>query len=860
MKIINVKCEYLDNPIGIDIMHPRITWCYEKDYANENFAQKSFIIHYSINDEKIKTEIVNASSMNYIFKDSFKSRDIINYQIEVIGEDEKHFLSEKYSFEYGLLSQNDFVGKWISGNYRVKKGKRYPADYFKKEFSIENLKDIERARVYASACGLYEICINNQRVGDFILAPGSTDYNKRIQYQTYDILPLLKDGKNEIIIILGDGWYRGNNGGSGKPNTFGKVTKVYFQCELFDVFGRKKVITSDETFLWSNDGPIVFNDIKDGEIYDANKIPTFSKKAKVIKNAKYNMKASNNYFVKEKEVYEPIREFITPKGKHVLEFENNLSGYISFKLNANEGDLIHIVMGEYIDNDGEFSLLNIQDHTKKYGDTPKQEIYYVCKEGLNTYKSRFYYGGFKYALIETDVKYSLNDFKQVAVYSDFSLISNFECSNKLVNIFHQNTINSLKANSVDVPTDCPTRERAGWTGDSQIFFNSAAYLANYQPFIRKHMNDIIDRQFKDGRFSHIVPTVNEPFFLHTLNGSVGWADAGILIPYRFYKLYNDAKYIESIYEPMKKYIDFVIKRIGKWGGPISKKVKISSKNKKYLVRRGQSYGEWTEPNEIYPQVWTDVIFPHPEVSTAYTNYVLTCFKEIEEVLGHKNEAQKLDKYINGTKNAYQELVTLDEFSLNTKRQALLVRPLYMNLLNEEQTKYAREKLVEDLKEFNWRIGTGFLSTPFILFVLNDINPEYAYKLLENKEKPGWLYMAKNSTGSIWESREGVKPDYGLSSLNHYSKGAMVEFLYRGVLGINVLKENEFLITPSIGGSFSFAKGYYSSLYGKVEVSWERKDNLVSFEIDVPLNTNADFKYKNYSKHLTNGHHEFVLNF
>ena len=856
MKIENVKCEYLTNPIGIDILSPRITWNYKSE-GDEKLLQKAFKIHYSINKNNYVSELVESSSMNYIFTNPFKSRDIIKYKIEAIMNDDTHVFSEENSFEIGLLNETDFHAKWISGNYKVKRKTRYPADYFKKEFSIEDLNKITKARAYASACGLYELFINDKKVGDFVLAPGSTDYRKRVQYQTYDILPLLKEGRNEIKIILGDGWYRGNNGGSGKPNTFGKVSKAFLQCEFFSDDKLLFEVLSDEKFSWSNDGPIIFNDIKDGEFFDANLDPTYKGRAKEI-HKKYNLKASNNYFVKEKEEHYPIKEITTPKKKHVLLFENNLSGYIAFKLKGKKGDKIRIVMGEYIDNDGEFSLLNIQDHTK-YGDTPRQEINYIFKDGINEYKSKFYYGGFKYALIESDVPYELTDFKQIVIYSDLSLISNFECSNNLVNIFFKNTINSLKSNSVDVPTDCPTRERAGWTGDSQIFFNSAAYLMDYAPFIRKHINDLIDRQFKDGRFSHIVPTVNEPFFMHTLNGSVGWADAGILIPYRFYKLYGDKKYLESIYDPMKKYINFMIKRIGKWGGPISKHIKISHKNKKYLVRKGQSYGEWAEPNDIYPQDWKDVIFPHPEVSTAYTNYVLTCFQEIERVLGHEEEAQKLDKYIKGTRGAYQELITLKEFSLDTKRQALLVRPLYMDLLDEEQKKFAQNKLIVDLNDFSWRIGTGFLSTPFILFVLKDIDPEYAYKLLENEEKPGWLYMAKNSTGSIRESWEGVQQNYGLSSLNHYSKGAMVEFLFKAVLGINVNAENSFKIEPVIGGTFKFAKGYYDSLYGRVSASWERENKKINFKISIPPNTKAEFIFKDFQCELVPGINELSLN-
>ncbi len=853
MKIINVKCEYLKNPLGIDIKFPRISREYE---GSDN--QLAYRIHYFINNSEEKlTHLIETSSMNYTFKDVFKSRDIVKYKIEVITSKNETIESEENSFEFGLLSKEDFKAKWISGNYKVNKKRRYNADYFKKEFEV---KDIIKARLYITSCGVYEARINDKKVGNIVLAPGSTSFKKRIQYQTYDCLSLLKEGTNRLEVALGDGLFRGSSGAWGHRNIFGKETKLYLQLELTDKNNNVTTIISDDSFLWSNDGPIKLNDMKDGERVDASLIPSYKGKAKLT-DFKTTFRCSNNNPVVEKEYFKPTKEIITPSGKHILEFPTMLAGYVTFKVNAKKGDYIKLTLGEMINKNGEFDMSNIQCRNKRVV-TPLQMCTYICKDGINEYKPKFFFGGFRYCLLETNIKdYKLEDFTAVRIYNDFDETSSFECSNNLINIFYQNTLNSTKSNSIEIPTDCPTRERAGWTGDAQVFFNTASYITDYSAFIRKYLEDMKDEQFKNGAYRQINPTIGEDWYMQTLNGSVGWADAGILIPYRFYKKYGDKRILENNYDSMKRYIDFMVKRIGKWGGPVSKYISMSRKNKKYLVQRGQSYGEWLEPAEIFEQHWTAVIFPHPEVSTAYTNYTLRHFKEICEILGKDEKAKKYDKYIEGTKNAYQELVTKKEFTLDTKRQACLVRPLYMHLLNEKQEEYAKNKLIEDLNNFDWRIGTGFLSTPFILDVLKDIDVNYAYKLLENEKMPGWLYMAKKSTGSIWESWEGMDApnSIAVASLNHYSKGAMVEFLFADTLGINVKGENNFEIRPVIGGSLTFAKGSYNSIYGKVSVSWERNNNELTFKINVPGNTKATFKYKGEVKELLPGESNFVIN-
>lgn len=428
----------------------------------------------------------------------------------------------------------------------------------------------------------------------------------------------------------------------------------------------------------------------------------------------------------------------------------------------------------------------------------------------------------------------------------------------MINTFYHNTLRSLLGNAIDVPTDCPTRERAGWTGDSQIFFNSACYLVDYAPFGRKHVRDLTDRQSRNGKFHQIVPTVHEDFYMAPMNGSAGWADAGVLIPYRFYRTYGDERILTDNFDNMLSYARFLMRRCGKWGGPYAKWIFLSGKNRKYLVNCGQSYGEWTEPNDIHAYKWTDFCSPHPEESTAYTFYTLSCFKEICRLLKREDIIKELEPYIEGTKKAYQELITKKGFELDSPRQAKQVRPLYMKLLKEEDISKARKILVKNLENYHWRIGTGFLSTPFILDVLCDIDVEMAYRLLENEEMPGWLYMAKNDTTTVWESWEGESAQKGVSSLNHYSKGSLVEWLMKSMLGIRVVGENRFEIHPIPGGHVTYAKGYYDSLYGRVESSWKRENGKVLFDISIPENCSATFSFRNKETKLEVGrnHLEF----
>ncbi|MGN1002178.1 MAG: family 78 glycoside hydrolase catalytic domain, partial [Oscillospiraceae bacterium] len=744
-----LRTEYLKNPLGIDIAQPWLFWNCEGGVTQAawQILCRDEEGHTLWDSGKTPGSVMRAQYAG----EALKSRSRVLWRVRLWDENDRPGdWSEEASFELGLLDPSDWQAKWITGNYKVNKKQRYPVDCFRKVFSAGAVK---KARLYATACGVYEGRLNGKRIGDFILAPGITDYRKRVQVQSYDVTTLLQEGENELSFQLADGWYRGSVGAWGLKNQYGTETKLLAQLELTMADGTLQTISTDGSWAWSNDGPIRFADNKDGEIVDAARTPSYRGKAKETAHPVIPT-ASNNVAVTEHERLKP-QIITTPAGKTVLDFGQNIAGYAEFTLIAHQSQRVFLRFGEMLDEKGEFTQKNIQCSNKKIT-TPLQQVEYFCKEGENHYKTTFAIFGFQYVLVETDVPFRAEDFTAIAVYSDLERTGWFESSNTLLNQFVEATVWSARDNFADIPTDCPTRERHGWTGDAQIFFDTAGYLLDSAAFFRKYLNDMYDWQKKNGRLPQIAPMGGVDFYMNVMNGSVGWSDAGILIPYRFWKLYGDDSLLRRHYEGMKKYARFMISRCGKWGGPYAKPLGVKGPEKKYLVNRGQSYGEWAEPTDVYAMKWLDFAEPHPEVSTAYTAYVMGILEEIARALGKEEDVPLYHEYHEGCKKAYQALAERPKFSLDTDRQARLVRPLAFGLLDEEQTEFARKRLLQALEHYGWRLGTGFLSTPLILDVLAEIDMEAAYRLLENEEMPGWLFMPKNGATTIWESWEGTQ--------------------------------------------------------------------------------------------------------
>jgi len=840
MKAVRLRTEYLFEPIGIDILCPRLSWNCEG-----GIKQTAYQIIAKINGKTVwNSGKVESSSMTHIpyGGPELHSRERVYWSVKLWDEHGAGGEISHSSFEMGLLNASDWKAKWITGNYKVRKSERYPVDCLRKNLSVTG--EVKSARLYITACGLYQAKLDGKKIGNFCLAPGHTDYRKRIQYQTYDVTGMLSQGNHALTAELADGWYRGSTGAWGLRNQYGRETKLLAQLEITYTDGTCDTIISDESWDWSNDGPIRFADNKDGEVVNANREPSYSANAKVTSHNVIPT-ASNNVPVTEHERFTP-NVTKAPNGKWLLDFGQNIAGYICLQIRAKEGQRLIFRFGELLDEAGNLTQKNIQCAAKDRV-SPLQQIIYTCREGLNEYKTTFAIFGFQYAEVETEIELHPENVTAIAVYSDIEQTGYFESSNELLNRFVEATVWSTKGNSLDIPTDCPTRERHGWTGDAQIFFETANYLFDYAAFSRKYLNDVYDWQKKDGRLPQIAPYGGVDFYMWTMNGSVGWSDAGILIPYRFWKLYGDKQILIEYYDRMKRYAGFMMNRCGKLG-LMAKPLGVKGEAAKYAVNAGQSYGEWAEPKDVYPNDWKDMVAPHPEVSTAYTSYVLGCVAEIAEALGNWDDAVLFRQYRDGCKEAYQAMAKTADYTLDTNRQARLVRPLAFDLLDDKQTEYARKRLVQALENYGWRLGTGFLSTPLILDVLAEYDLDTAYRLLENEEMPGWLFMPQNGATTIWESWEGTQAQGGIASLNHYSKGAVCEWLFKTMCGIRVEGENHFTIAPKPGGEFTYAKASYKSIYGKVECGWEKTENGFAFAVQIPANTGAIIRLPNGESH------------
>ena len=826
MKATRLKTEYLINPIGISIPRPRLFWNCEGGKRQTAFQ----IVAADDGDTPLwDSGRVESSSMQVQWGGSpVPAKTKVLWKVRLWDETGAAGDWSQASFETGL---DRWQASWIAGDYPVDKKRRYPVDCFRKSFTAAGVK---KARLYITACGLYEAKLNGSKVGEGVLTPGITDYRKRVQYQTWDVTGLLREGENELTVQLADGWYRGSCGAWGLKNQYGTQTKLLAQLEFAQADGSVRTVATDDTWDWSNDGPIRLADNQDGEVVEAARVPGYGGKAKVTAHNVVPT-ASNNVPVTEHEQLKPTL-ITTPSGKKVLDFGQNIAGYARFTVKARAGQKIFLRFGELLDETGEFTQKNIQCSNKKIT-TPLQQVDYTCREGENDYKTTFAIFGFQYILVETDVPFRAEDFTAIAVYSDLERTGFFESSNPLLDKFVENTVWSAKNNHADLPTDCPTRERHGWSGDAQIFCSTAGYLFNYAPMARKFERDLVDAQHKNGCFTQIAPVGGVDPYMNAMDGSAGWSDAGVFIPWEIFHRYGDRAILEENYEAMRRYAAYKAGTLGKHyltGLPTG----IARKYRKFISNYGQSYGEWAEPADVKAFAVSDFISPHPEETTAYIVLLMERMAEIAGVLGREEDAAKYRATAQKVRTGYQALVKSKKHSLDTDRQAKLVRPLYMNLLDEEQTVYAKQRLLRALDNYCWRLGTGFLSTPLILYVLAEIDIQYAYRLLENEEIPGWLSMPKNGATTIWESWEGKTAQGGVASLNHYSKGAVVQWLFDTMCGIRVDGENHFTIAPRPGGHFSRAKAAYDSIYGRVESGWEKTETGWTFTVTVPVNCTA----------------------
>lgn len=821
MKAIHLRTESLDRPLGLGNPSPRFSW-----HCEGGVSQTAYQIIARRDDAVLwDSGKVSSSRMTHIpyGGPALSSRDHVDWSVTLWDESDTPGEASMSWFEMGLLQPSDWQAKWIAGIVAPKKGKRYPADCFRKAFSAK--RPVRKARLYATARGVYDVSLNGARLEDHILAPGITDYRKRIQYQTYDVTALLAED-NTIELRLADGWYRGSTAAYGVVDVYGRQTSVLAQLELTYEDGTVDIVCTGSSWSWSSDGPIRFADLKDGEVYDARMVPSYSGQAKAVPGPKDAVLcASDNVPVREHERF-PAQS----RQGNVLDFGQNIAGYLEFTLQGRPGQIITLRMGEVV-KDGHVDLSGIQEQKPAGGwgqvsmlkklltgvtsgetvGTPLQEIRFTCSGGVDHYKTSFAVFGFRYAEILGDIEIAPEDFTAIAVYSDLEQTGTFQCSDARVNRLVENTRWSMKGNFLDLPTDCPTRERLGWTGDAQVFFDTAVYLMDTAAFFRKWLRDLEDGQYPNGLLSAVVPYEGVEMMYKSTGSSVGWADAVYLIPWRYYLRYGDRELLERCWPMIRKYAEYLLQNIEKDGH----------------YEKGIHLGEWLEPEAFRDKVY-GAQAKHPEECTAYLYLAMRTIAQIADML-EPDYAPKLRHAAQRAQYIYPQYAELD-----TDRQAKLVRPLALGLLGGEMKAQVQRRLKAAVEHYQYKVGTGFLSTPFLLSVLTEAGEaETAYKVLLNEDRPGWLGEVLDGATTIWEDWEGKL------SQNHYSPGAVCQWLFDTVCGIRADGENHFVLCPVPGGDLAFAEAAYDSPYGRVESRWERAGDHITYTITVPANCTAE---------------------
>jgi alpha-L-rhamnosidase len=847
LAVKNLRCEYKVDPLGIDVKKPRLSW--ELVSAERGVLQTSYEIRVAVSEADLAKGNVIWDSGKQASDESIQveyggpaleSRRIYYWQVRV-ADNHRHLSewSKTAHWEMGLLESANWKGKWITPNLVEEEKKSNPAPLLRKEFSVD--KKVERARLYATAMGLYEISLNGKRVGDEYFTPGWTSYDFRYQYQTYDVTASLKTGANCLAAILGDGWFRGTMTWGPKRNSYGKKLALLAQLVVTYKDGSQQIVTSDEQWK-SATGPVLESDIYNGETYDArleqvgwNEAGFKDKNWKsvtALDPPRAKLVAPAGPPVKEIEEITPVKLLKTPAGDTVIDMGQNMVGWVRFRVTAPAGTTISLRHAEVLDKAGNFYTENLRSGFWVPG-AAMQTIRYTAKgRGTETYEPHFTFQGFRYVAVSGwpgEVK--LEDFTGVVVHSAIPRTGSFETSSALLNQLQHNIIWGQKGNFLDVPTDCPQRdERLGWTGDAQVFARTASFNHDTAGFYTKWLKDVALDQEDDGAVPFVIPNILSHGTRKGAAASAGWADVAVILPWTMYQSYGDKRILEEQYPSMKAWVEYMRRQAGE----------------KYIWGSGFSFGDWlafATTNADYPGATTDKDL----IQTAYFARSTALLAKTAEVLGKKQDAVEYASLEEKITRAFQREFVTPNGRLSSNTQTAYALALEFNLLPEAQRPAAAARLAEDVKKFG-HLTTGFLGTPVLCQALSDYGYlDEAYMLLNRTEYPSWLYPVTRGATTIWERWDGIKPDGsfqdpGMNSFNHYAYGAIGEWMYRVVAGMEIDEKHpgykHILIQPQPGGGLTYAKASVESVYGHVGSSWKIVNGKFSLTVEVPANTTA----------------------
>jgi alpha-L-rhamnosidase len=829
VKLQNLLTEHEANPLGIDVQQPRFSWQLVSD--QRNVSQSAYEI--TVSDAKgfvwKSGKVSSDQSVHVPYAGSpLQSGKKYKWEVRVWDNNDKPSpWSEPAFFQTAFLNTSDWKAKWIEADFAEDSINR-PAQYFRKQFSIS--KKITSAVAYITAHGMYEAQINGKRVGDYYLTPGWTSYKKRLQYQVYDVTNLLTNGNNAIGVITGNGWYRGFLAWAGNKDVYGKRTGILFQLEITYSDGTTAAVISDESWK-SSTGSIQFAEIYHGETIDAREEKIGWSTAGYndtnwpgVKIQNYSndiLLATYNEPVKKHETFKPVKIFTTPKGEKVIDFGQNLVGWVIVKAKGNAGDKVTIHHAEVLDKAGNFYTDNLRV-------AKATATYFLSGKGEDTFEPHFTFYGFRYIKIDGVDEIKPENFTAVALYSDMKPTGIFISSNPLINQLQHNIQWGQRGNFLDVPTDCPQRdERLGWTGDAQAFSRTASFNFGVNNFFAKWLRDVDADQEKSGSVPFVIPNVLGP----GAGGATGWADVATIIPWNMYLAYGDKKILENQYNSMKAWVGYMEK---------------ASTN--YLWNTGFHFGDWLFYRPFDDNDGRSAVTDKYMIAQCFFANSVQIMINTSKVLDKKDDADRYTALLKNIKDAFVKEYLTPNGRLVSGTQTAYVLALNFDMLPENLREQAVDKLVANIKSYGNHLTTGFLGTPYLCHVLSRFGKtDVAFTLLMQESYPSWLYPVKMGATTIWERWNGIRPDStfepaSMNSFNHYAYGAIGDWMYRVVAGLDTYNDGpgykHIRIEPHIGGGLTSASASLQTYYGNASSGWKIEENKIILNIEIPANTKA----------------------